>query len=554
MRAPGERKPERLLEAACQRQKRRRWPRLPTRLAAREKRHSASYPRYMTKRSGDASTGRPPDPGSQGAPAAQEWRVSRRFLREYQRASPRLQSLAEHEVQHMQLVAASRKDWTAQWRRLKGIRRETVLELELGGGPRLLAHVGDGVVTLLAMGDHEITTRYSREGNPSDDLARSQSLPAVFVAGRHSSFFPPVSNDAPSTLVTWWPERASDWLYFLDEEQMGVCERLVESIEAALADEETYTVQFIVGGPGTGKTSILLQLLKRLSDQVVVGQETWSVGLAVSDRVAQYITASTGWCLDVSRELAREFASVDILLVDDPRSEEQIARFVRTAQRLGPLRAVIVAFDPLQLSESLTDADYRRMVDEHNAGEERLRSSYRQKEIVGRYALEVATTVAASSPFLDDQKQRRYAKERRKLTNRANFLRFPNPSGHTATHPDATLADWRTHVAWIAGQTLLWTHWPPLLVIVDDDTSLPPPWLDELEKLNLRHELIRLSELEQVKGLEYQHVALVLSSVRHHDLQRGFSGSGRRLYNDYRMLRIPFTRAKDSVAVFVHNR
>jgi hypothetical protein len=228
-----------------------------------------------------------------------------------------------------------------------------------------------------------------------------------------------------------------------------------------------------------------------------------------------------------------------------------VTEVAQAAQQPGPLRAVVVAFDPLQLSESLSDADYSGMVEAHEAKEWRLRDCYRQKEVVGRHALQIATRVAESSPYLDESKQRRHAKAHRKLTNRANFLTFRNPSGHAVTYPHGTLRDWREHVRWIARQAPLWTHWAPVLVIIEDGVELPPRWVQELDGADVTYELIRLRDLQTVKGLEYQHVVLVLSHERHADLERGFSGSGRRLYNDYRLLRIPFTRAKDSVAVFV---
>ena len=478
------------------------------------------------------------------------WQACRRFVREYEKASPPLQALAEQEVRHVQTVAVSRTDWMTKYDRLRGV-SEPVLEFELGGGPRMLAHVGKGAATLLALGNHEITTAYSRRGNLGADLSKTQELPPAFVGANTGSFFPPFPTTAPGQLVPYWAERRPDWLYFLDDEQDAVCAGVMGSIEEVLADDEAYTVEFIIGGPGTGKTSLLLQLLKRLSDQVVANEETWRVGLRVSDPVAAYVAASTGWRLERSRELARHPDEIDVLLVDDPADDDEIASVVHDALRVGPLKAVVVAFDPLQLTESLSDAEYVEMAEEHDAGERRLHSSYRQKEAVGRHALGVATRVAASSPYLDAEKQRRYAKARRKLTNRANFVRFPNPSGHAVTHSPAKLDDWAAHLRWIRRQSLLWTHWPPLLVAVDKDTPLPEAWVEALDQCDVEYERIWLDDLQEIKGLEYQHVALVLSSVRHADLERGFSGSGRRLYNDYRLLRIPFTRAKDSVAVFV---
>ena len=212
------------------------------------------------------------DGGSRRFPVSLSWQASSRFLREYHRASPPLQVLAEHEIRRMQVVAASRKDWMAEWRRLRGV-RETVLEVELGGGPRLLAHVGSRTVTLVAMGDHEVTTRYARRGNLAAELRRVEPLPAGFAAASASAFFPPAGHDAPRELTPFWPERSQDWLYFLDEHQATVCDGIVDALEDVLADDDTNTAHLIVGGPGTGKTSLLLQLLKRLSDQVAESTE-----------------------------------------------------------------------------------------------------------------------------------------------------------------------------------------------------------------------------------------------------------------------------------------
>ena len=46
-------------------------------------------------------------------------------------------------------------------------------------------------------------------------------------------------------------------------------------------------------------------------------------------------------------------------------------------------------------------------------------------------------------------------------------------------------------------------------------------------------------------------MAIILSADLRHELEAGFTGSGRQIYEERRLLRIPFTRAKDSLAVFV---
>jgi hypothetical protein len=54
-----------------------------------------------------------------------------------------------------------------------------------------------------------------------------------------------------------------------------------------------------------------------------------------------------------------------------------------------------------------------------------------------------------------------------------------------------------------------------------------------------------------MKGLEYQHVLLVINRSLFEELESGFEGSGRTIYHARRMLRIPFSRAKDSLVTFV---
>ena len=398
------------------------------------------------------------------------------------------------------------------------------------------------------MGGHEVVRRYVRRGGIERDLASAAILPPEFRNGHREPLLPPPPRNVPASLTPWWPEVAPDWLYFLDEEQVEVCDGLIDAIEDVLLKDGYYTVQFLIGGPGTGKTSILLQVLRRLSNQVVENAETWRIGLHVTDRVADYVTASTGWRLAESRRIAETPGEADILLIDDPASEWFI-NDAADAARHGRARAVIAAFDPLQLSESMSDHEYNELRERHNAGEWTLGTCYRQKQEVGEAALRVAEVVAASSPFLDDTKKHAYSDARAQLTELANTLSFSNPSGYAVSYPNATLAEWRAHLRWIGRQRTGAVRWPVVLLVVDDGITLPDTWRRELDGLHL--EETALNEMQStIKGLEYQHGVLVISAERLDAVQEGFSGSGRRLYNDYRLLRIPFTRAKDSLAVF----
>jgi hypothetical protein len=398
------------------------------------------------------------------------------------------------------------------------------------------------------MGGHEIVVQYRRRRSLAGDLSGACDLPAEFRLGSRDPLFPEAFR-VPKTLERWWPEVSADWLYFLDSEQARTCQEIVESIEDVLIDEGFCAVIFLVGGPGTGKTSILLQLLRQLSNQVEQSGESWTIGLGVSDRLAEYITASTGWDLTESRRFAAGEDEPDILLLDDPIGDWEIELAARRALDDGVLRALVVAFDPLQLAESMSDLEYQTLKETSSAVEWNLGTCYRQKQEVGRAALAVARAVAESSPYLDNAKVQRFARERRQLTDLVNELKFTNPSGHAVTFPEASLNDWRAHINWIRQQRGFVDHWPSLLVVVDEATRLPAGWVGELK--GVRYERVPLEEItEQVKGLEYPHVAIVLSHERFEAAQNGFAGSGRRLYNDYRLFLIEFSRDTDRLSVF----
>jgi DNA helicase TIP49, TBP-interacting protein len=347
-------------------------------------------------------------------------------------------------------------------------------------------------------------------------------------------------------LIPYANETEPEWLYFLDEEQARIAESIVDTIEDGLLGGAE-TAQLLVGGPGTGKTTILMQVLAHLSGLFADSIETWDVRLSIGDELARYITASTNWDLTAARRPVTLDDPADVLLVDDPSTIWEM-RQARANLTAGSARALVLAFDPLQLGDSLDDHGYAELRGALDAREWLLSSCYRQKAVVGEAAARVATAVAQSSPFLDEVKKQSYAKQRTRVTELANKFRFVNPSGRVSIDHSRDLGAWRRHFGWIRKQRL-WRHWESVLVVVDDDVRLPKLWRDDVADLAVRWS--SLSEVQKIKGLEYPHVVLVLTDDRFNAAQNGFTGSGRRVYDDYRLLRIPFSSAKDSIGIFV---
>lgn len=463
---------------------------------------------------------------------------------------PRLHSLVCSEVADIRRRAAINKAWMTGYDRLAGIRNEPILEADVGGGCRLLLHCDAGIATLLSFGNHSLPERYASDPRLlRTDLSQREPLPPWLDQGFGVRLFPPPNGDGSDVLEPYHGELEPEWVYFLDRKQADACQALVAGIEAALIGERPPTVWLLLGGPGTGKTTILTQLLLRISAEVRPSRETWDVALDISDRVAQMLEAATRWDLTRPRERVAESASPEVLLFDDPDSIDDICAWGALV-RAGDCRAAVFAFDPLQLEDSVTDGNYINLVTEFGAEQVFLSSCYRQKRVVGRFSFGVAEVVAESSPFLREDKQQSHRDDRKGLTQLANTVTFPNPSGSIRTFENAEYRHWSQRIRWIKGQRL-WRHWPPLLIVTDPTIALPARWIALAD--SVRHHTATLAELDAIKGLEYQHVFLVLSERRYRDIERGFTGSGQRLYDDYRRLRIPFSRAKDSLSVFVPN-
>jgi hypothetical protein len=334
----------------------------------------------------------------------------------------------------------------------------------------------------------------------------------------------------------------SEWLYFLEQEQTDVFCGIADDVSATLREwSSARSNHFVMGGPGTGKTCILLQLLKYRAD------EGYSAGIVIADHVAEYIEKSTNADLSKYRVDPFFLPQRDVLLIDDPVGLSGL--FERSIQMS---RSTVVAFDPLQLSESLTDSELSWLETFYDVKRHVLQVCYRQKEIVGKTTKHVVDIVAASTPFFRQDKIDNFRAERHTLTNIANEMRFVNPFGHIEHYENATVYDIQCEVNRILNyQWLMWKHWPGLLLLLDG-CELSDAAYRALQPLMQRGYVQKLSfrDVEQIKGLEFQHVFIFMTQSKFQEIQTGFTGSGQKTYHQRRLLRIPFSRAKDSLVTF----
>ena len=468
-------------------------------------------------------------------------RVTKNFMKSFDAAIAPLQGCIEGAVHDF--VRSFRSNSTRclqSYDRISG-GKDDFLEIDVAGGPRLIAALREDVLYLLDTGNHEITGRWAGRRMPK--LSDAQPAPPQFLPESPAGFFSRVPNKGRSHFAN---EFDPEWLYFLDAQQAEVLHTILDRVQDGLLSRGS-GVFWIVGGPGTGKTCLLLNLLKWAVDAKL------KVSIRLSQPVADYIQRSVGKTLgkvvDVTEgDNTGGGDKLDLLLVDDPSTLRAVRSSMnRVVDRT--VRFVVVGFDPLQMRDSLTDDEFSQLSREYDVSVLRLQACYRQKENVGRASAKVADAIAASTPFLAQDKIQRYRNDREKLTSLANKLRFPNPKGYVDVHLGATEDHVATEVRRILGGDPLWRHWPPLLVVVDEGLSLPGVWKRAWSKVRCVE--AGLNSLEDLKGIECQHCFMVIGRDLYEAVERGFKGSGQSVYNERRLLRIPFSRAKDSIVTFV---
>jgi len=208
-----------------------------------------------------------------------------------------------------------------------------------------------------------------------------------------------------------------------------------------------------------------------------------------------------------------------------------------------------MAFDPLQLDVAISDNEFNRVANSNDVKTYKLDECYRQKENVGKTTKHIIDVVALSTPYRNERKIRRFEQEHERVTALANNITFTNPHGYTKGYDNF-------HIQWLEFEvkriqkTQMWQHWPSLLILTDG-FKLPKDIRNVLRPISpkYRKELF-LEEVEEVKGLEFQNVFVFISREIYNQLQEGFKGTGRTIYNKMRLMRIPFSRAKDSVVTF----
>ncbi|MFM7169140.1 MAG: hypothetical protein ACKO3T_28205 [Planctomycetaceae bacterium] len=473
---------------------------------------------------------------------------TRRFEKAYRKSCARLQGLIDGTV-HDVVNRARSMPFLVSMNFDRHALLPGVLEVDVTGSHRMLCQWADSILHLLDVGDHEVVPRYTKSKFMIDSCDRRE-VSEVFWPEMPSSGFRFFSSNPEQDQVFLEQELSSEWLFYLSDQQEDVLLEIASLMIDAVEANKSVPPVCLLGGPGTGKTCVLLNLLKELVDANIDAR------ICLSSAMQRFVKA---WWpeFDLARCLTTEFAAHkgQIVLVDDPSDAELVRHWLRLA---GQGKGVLLGFDPCQLSgfssadktSGITDAEFRGMCEMYGVRVFGLESCYRQKRNVGQAARKMMDVIAQSTPFLKREKIQQFRQEHEGLTELSNDLTFPAPAGYTKTNHPTALADLEFELRRIAGGPRWW-HWDPLLIVVDPETAVPEAAWELVERYDIAFQTCSIRQVEQIKGLEFQHVFLFLGEKLFHQLESGFGGSGQAEYAARRLIRIPVSRAKDSLVTFV---
>lgn len=411
-----------------------------------------------------------------------------------------------------------------------------VIEYDVDRRWRIICASNGGKLHLLTVGDHDlIPKRQYTKRMMNEDLGGEQ-VPVARCFAQSLQIQP--DGDEWLTLDDAFAEK---WIYQLGVEQQKCVLDILDFL-ANPRQPKIYT-RLIVGGPGTGKTSILLQIADLLQ------WEPTEVNLWLSDSVKEYVSEVLGACvLGCSCDLD-SLTGGTVLLVDDPGDWDTIEQtYTRAAE--ADVRLLVIATDLSQLSKLSSDDDVRDFCRKSNAQVITLKQCYRQLAAVGKQAKKVLETITTKfSKYARSDRIEEFSAARQLTHDSMNDLQFKYAGGYAKVYDPVHNGEIAQEFKRLRAMRL-WEHWCPILIVHEESID-PVKAIGRANLKGLRCHYVTLDNAEAVRGVEYQIVVFLLTDSMWHRLcYDGEYGMKTAEYLRVRSYRIPFTRATDRMIIF----
>lgn len=426
-------------------------------------------------------------------------------------------------------------------------------------GDRLIVVVDADTFILADIGDHNVMEEYSkmprilrdedlRRATPVDGKFKKLLDIAISNKSRKKESEPFDSLDISNVLVqdvdgddSRWlyeAELTHEWIHFLDEEQAKISESLFQKL---VEPSNEMSIEFVMGGPGTGKTVVLLNIATNLD------QAGRAVSFEASPNVIKYLSSGGSKVPGANKG----FGPGVVTLIDDPVSSKALAENIRKARSAG-CRAIVIGFDPLQWHERKMEANFRKICESNEYHFYPLWTCYRQTSGVGKKTLELTEKIYhASSRYLDSLKQQAEREELQPYIDLSLGMSFVDESGRYVLYDRDIRENYDAEISRFRSRIDRWKHTSPIAFVYDDD--LPKVFLKSLKNqaIGLNRTEVPISKYREIRGVEFQELFLFVTRNFWTELNKGKKGVGSEEWEKLACLHTVLSRPKDSLVVYV---
>lgn len=482
-----------------------------------------------------------------------------RFQEHYRRYNGMNEFVIKKTAELIKKAASDPEKWHYELEKLKddSFAGVSAFRFKVTSGDRLILVVDGNTLILADVGDHDVMDEYSKMPRLArdEDLRRATSIDGTFkkllnlaLSKKSKDLDSPAPLDIANILVgdvegddSRWlyeAELSDEWVHFLDNEQARISETLFQKL---VIPNDEMSVEFVMGGPGTGKTVVLLNLATNLD------QAGRAVSFEASPHVIKYLSSGGRNVPGANKG----FGPGVVALIDDPASSKVLADSLRKAKSAG-CRAIVIGFDPLQWHERKMEANFRKIFENVKYEFYPLWTCYRQTSGVGKKTLELTEKIyLASSRYLDTLKQQAERAELQPYIDLSLGMSFVDDSGRYVLYDNQIKANYKIEVARFRARIDRWTHTSPIAFVYDDE--LPKEFIKSLrsEASGLNRTEIPLSKYREIRGVEFQELFLFVTSDFWNDLNSGKMGVGSEEWEKLACLHTILSRPKDSLALYV---
>ena len=428
-------------------------------------------------------------------------------------------------------------------------------------GDRLVFVVENNEIILVDIGKHEVMDDYARMSKSArnKDISSTRKVDSWFAnklsmkllekSSARSKSNPGQQKVDISEIMseeiqgddfryTFDEELNEKWVLFLDEQQSKVANEIYIDLEIP---EDKVKIHFILGGPGTGKTIVLLNIAIRLEN---AGK---AVSFQLSQGVLKYLNSGSA---KVPGANLGPGPGV-VLLVDDPADLQSMNGILRQAKS-SKCKAVIIALDPLQWHEKEMPEIFEKIWSTNENITHKLDVCYRQSAGVAKKQLKLFTSLLGkNSRFLVEEKQKQERIDIAPYLNLSLDMTFVDEAGRYKVYLSDTQSNFIKEIERFRKREYIWKHTHPIAFIYHDNLPKEVKDYAKQHSQGLNRIEFNYSDYKKTRGIEYQELFLFLDSefwVKINDGQQGLKTTD---WQQIACLHTLFSRPKDGLVIFI---